>query len=169
MMHPFRAKVLAGFLMVESLLLRPPSAEAATASGSFNVSVTIVEACSVTSATSTTLDFGGQALLNANIDGSTTIQVQCTSGTSYDVTLDNGLNASRRMRLSATSNYVDYELYKDTARSIIWPTTATAAPYAYTATGAAQNITVYGRIPAQATPPASATAYTDTIGITITY
>jgi spore coat protein U-like protein len=149
--------------------LAVPSALAATATGSFNVQVVIQETCVVASPASTTLDFGTQTLLTANVDASTTIQVQCTSGTDYDVSLDNGQNATRRMRLGATANYVDYELYSDAGRTTIWPTTAGAAPYPYTANGAAQNITVYGRIAPQTTPPASATPYTDVVAITVTY
>jgi spore coat protein U-like protein len=144
-------------------------ASAATATGSFNVQVIIQETCTVTSPTSTLLDFGTQGLLNANVDATTTIAVQCTTGTDYDVTLDQGQNASRRMRLGATANYVDYELYTNAGRTTIWPVTAGSAPYQFTATGAAQNYTVYGRIPVQTTPPASATAYTDTVAITVTY
>ncbi len=149
------------------LLLAAPAAQAATASGSFNVQVIIQETCTVTSPTSTLLDFGTQTLLNANVDAQTNISVQCTSGTDYDVSLDNGLNTSRRMRQGATSNYVDYELYTNNTRTTIWPTTAGTAPYANTATGASQSITVYGRIPAQTTPPAG--TYTDTVAITVTY
>ena len=142
---------------------------AATASGSFNVQVIIQETCTVTSPTTTLLDFGTQGLLNAVVNATTTISVQCTSGTDYDVTLDQGQNASRRMRLLATANYVDYELYNNAGRTVIWPVTAGSAPYQFTANGSAQNYTVYGQIPVQTTPPASATAYTDVVAITVTY
>jgi spore coat protein U-like protein len=157
------------FLAV-GLLFLAPAVEAATATGSFNVKVVIQETCIVVSPSTTTLDFGTQTLLNANVDNSTTIQVQCSNGTDYDVSLDNGQNASRRMRLGATSNYVDYELYTDAARTTVWPTSAGAGPtYTYTGNGSAQNISVYGRIPVQATPTASTTAYTDVVAITVTY
>lgn len=147
-----------------------PLAVAATATGSFNVQVVIQETCRVASPATTTLDFGTQTLLTANVDQTTTIQVQCSNGTDYDVSLDNGQNATRRMRLLATANYVDYELYSDAGRTTIWPTTAGTAPYPYTADGTSQNITVYGRIPSTATAPAaSATAYTDVVAITVTY
>ncbi|NJM29367.1 MAG: spore coat protein U domain-containing protein [Rhizobiales bacterium] len=149
--------------------LAASSAIAATATGSFNVQVVIQETCVVSSPASTTLDFGTQTLLNADVDASTTIQVQCTTGTDYDVSLDNGQNATRRMRLGATADYVDYELYTDAGRTVTWPTAAGAAPYPNTGNGAAQNITVYGRIPTQTTPPANATAYTDVVAITVTY
>lgn len=149
------------------LLLAAPAAQAATATGSFNVQVVIQETCIVTSPSSTVLDFGTQTLLNANVDAQTNIGVQCTSGTDYDVSLDNGLNTSRRMRQGATSNYINYQLYTNSTRSTIWPTAAGAAPYPNIATGTAQTITVYGRIPVQTTPPAG--TYTDTVAITVTY
>lgn len=149
------------------LLLAAPAAQAATASGSFNVQVVIQETCIVTSPSSTTLDFGTQTLLNANVDAQTNISVQCTTGTDYDISLDNGLNTSRRMRQGATANYINYQLYTNSTRTTVWPTTAGTAPYTNLGTGAAQTITVYGRIPAQTTPPAG--TYTDTVAITVTY
>ena len=149
--------------------LTATSAIAATATGSFNVQVIIQESCTVTSASSTLLDFGTQGLLNAVVNASTTISAQCTSGTDYDISLGQGQNASRRMRLLATANFVDYELYTDAARTVIWPAVAGTAPYANIANGTSQNYTVYGQIPVQTTPPANATAYTDVVAITVTF
>jgi spore coat protein U-like protein len=149
------------------VLLAAPAAQAATATGSFNVQVIIQETCIVTSPSSTTLDFGTQTLLNTNVDAQTNIGVQCTSGTDYDVSLDNGLNTSRRMRQGATANYINYQLYTNSTRTTIWPTAAGTAPYPNIANGSAQTITVYGRIPVQTTPPAG--TYTDTVAITVTY
>jgi spore coat protein U-like protein len=156
-------------LAVPAILLSASAAIAATATGIFNVQVTIQETC-IISGTTAALDFGTQTLLNADVDASTTISVQCSNGTDYDVTLDQGANSSRRMRLPSTSHYVDYELYTDAARTTVWPASVSAGPvYPYTGNGDVQSIEVYGRIPAQTTPAASATAYTDTVGITITY
>lgn len=148
-------------------LLAVPAAYAATATGSLDVKVSINETCSVTSPSSTTLDFGSQTLLNVAVDAQTNISVQCSTGTDYDVSLDGGLNTSRQMRLGSTSNYVDYELYTDAARTTAWPTTAGSAPYSNTGTGSAQNITVYGQIPVQTTPVGG--SYVDTVAITVTY
>lgn len=147
--------------------LAASQAPAATATGSFNVQVVIQETCQVSSPSTTTLNFGTQTLLNANVDNQVDIQVQCTSGTDYDVSLDQGQNASRRMRQGTTSNYVSYQLYENSTRSTVWRTAAQTAPYTYIANGSAQNVTIYGRIPVQATPPAA--TYTDVVGITVTY
>ena len=157
------------FAAVAVFFIAPVSAAiAATATGSFNVQVVIQETCAVSSPPTTTLNFGTQTLLNADVDAQTTIQVQCSTGTIYDVSLDAGQNASRRMRLGATASYVDYELYTNAGRTVTWPTIA-AAVLPYTGTGAAQSYTVYGRIPTQTTPAASLTPYTDTVAITVTY
>jgi spore coat protein U-like protein len=153
-------------------LVASPASLAATATGSFDVQITIQESCVTTSASgSTVLNFGTQTLLNANVDAAVNLSVQCTSGTDYDVTLDNGLNTSRRMDSTAGAgvgaNIVDYELYSDSGRTTVFPTTAGTAPYPYTGTGTAQTITVYGRVAPQTTPPAG--NYYDTVGITVTY
>jgi spore coat protein U-like protein len=113
------------------------------------------------------LDFGSPADISSNVDATVDLLVTCTTGTDYDVALNNGLNATRRMRLGATTNYVDYELYTDNTFTTSWPSTVGTPPYSYTGTGAQDTITVYGRIPGQATPLAG--TYTDTIQITLTY
>jgi spore coat protein U-like protein len=159
-------------LAMVAALIASSAGEAATATGSFDVQITTQETCVTTSASGTTvLNFGNQTLLNANVDASVSLSVQCTSGTDYDVSLGNGYNTSRRMDSTSGSgvgaNFVDYELYTDSARTTVWPTTAGTAPYPYIGTGAAQSIPVYGRVPAQTTPPAG--NYYDTVSVTVTY
>src|ERR1700726_2587860 len=65
-------------------------AEAALATGSFNVQVTIAATCVVTSASN--LNFGTQGVLAVNIDQTSTINVTCTNTTPYNVGLHKGLN-----------------------------------------------------------------------------
>lgn len=128
--------------------------------------------------TGAALNFGSATSIPANIDAATTITVRATNTTPYTVGLGNGLNASgaqRRMRLGATSNYMNYGLYTDAARTNAWSTTTSAttctggASTCVTGTGAgiAQNVTIYGRVPPQ-TPPAAGT-FTDTVVITVTF
>lgn len=150
-----------------ALVLGASPALSATATGSFDVQVILTEACTVDSPSTTLLDFGSPADIASDVDAVTTIDITCTTGTDYEMTLNNGLNASRRMRLGATANYVDYELYTDNTYTTVWPSTVGAPPYSRTGTGAQENIDVYGRIPGQATPPAG--TYNDTIQVTITY
>ena len=77
------------------------SAHAATATGSFGVSMTITAECRVASANN--LDFGTRGILTAAVDATATFDVQCTNSTPYQVGLNTGANASgstRRMKHS---------------------------------------------------------------------
>jgi spore coat protein U-like protein len=169
---------LARGLAVAAMILGLGSgiAQAATATSTFTVSVTITSACAISAGN---LDFGSQGLLTVNVDATSTISVTCTNSTPYSVGLDNGQNfaaGSRRMRdTGAGTTYVNFGLFTDAARSNAWTTTTSAGSCTGgagscalgTGTGSAQSITVYGRIPPQATP-APAT-FNDTVTATITY
>jgi len=49
----------------------------------------------------------------------------------------------------------------------VWGNTVGTNTVAGTGTGNSQSLTVYGNVPAQATPPAA--TYNDTITVTVTY
>ncbi len=144
------------------------AAHAATATTSFTVQLTIEAQCLINSAS--TLSFGTQGVLSANVDQTSTIQVQCTNTTPYNIGLDAGTGAGATVatrKLTGGGAAINYSLYSDAARSSVWGTTIGSNTVASTGTGAAQSFTVYGRIPSQTTP-APAT-YTDTITVTVTY
>ena len=66
----------------------------------------------------------------APLDGTGTVTVTCTKGAPAKVGLSSGSNAqgtTRRMARAATA-YLTYELYKDTARTIVWGNTAHRQP-----------------------------------------
>jgi spore coat protein U-like protein len=143
-------------------------AKAATATGSFNVQVTIAATCVVTSATN--LNFGTQGVLAANIDQTNTITVTCTNTTPYNIGLDKGLNGSSvttRQMKSGGGALINYALYSDSGRTTNWGNTVGTDTVAATGNGSGQAYTVYGRIPPQTTPAPA--VYTDTITVTVTY
>nr|WP_244423681.1 spore coat U domain-containing protein [Nitratireductor pacificus] len=141
----------------------------ATATGTMNVRVTIQAECTVVSAAD--LDFGTQGVLSADIDQTTTINVQCTDGTPYNV----GLNAGTGAGASVTTRYmtgpgsavVAYGLYRDAAHALVWGDTVSSDTVGGTGNGSSQALTVYGNVPPQTTPAAG--AYADLVTITITY
>jgi len=144
------------------------AAHAATATTSFQVQLTIQAQCLINSAS--TLNFGTQGVLSANVDQTSAIQVQCTSTTPYNIGLDAGTGAGATVttrKLTGGGATINYSLYSDSARTSVWGNTIGTNTVASTGTGAAQSFTVYGRIPSQTTP-APAT-YTDTITVTVTY
>ncbi|WP_165188895.1 Csu type fimbrial protein [Caulobacter soli] len=134
----------------------------------FTFSTTLIPDCQVTSSV---VNFGTAGVLTANKDGQGGLGVTCTSGTTYNVGLDNGLTGTgptlRKMKKG--SEAVTYGLYKNTNRDQPWGLVAQGAAYVSggTGTGAAQPLTVYGRVPPQATP--SPGPYADTVVATVTY
>lgn len=149
--------------------LEGAAALAATATGSFQVSVTIEATCTISGATA--LNFGTTGVLNANLDETSTITVECTNTTPYAIGLNQGVNgasvAAREMVGGPSSESIQYALYSDAARTTNWGNTVSTDTVAAMGTGAAQNFTVYGRIAPQTTPTPG--SYTDTITITVTY
>lgn len=145
-----------------------PLAEAATVTNTFTVQITIANACDVTTTAPTTLDFGTQGVLAANVDQTSTVTVTCTSGHAYNIGLDGGgaANINARVMTNAGNN-VGYQLYSNSGRTTVWGNTVGTDTVASTGTGTAQAFTVYGRVPPQTTPPAA--TYTDTITVTVTY
>jgi len=84
------------------------SAQAATATGTLNVSAVVPDFCELSS-TSVNLSLGNY-YPNAETTQSTTIQVRCTIGTAYNVGLGLGTNASgatRRMKHSAEATFFE--------------------------------------------------------------
>lgn len=144
-------------------------AYAATATGQFNVTITIQSNCVVQSATD--LAFGNAGVITANLDAQSTISVQCTNTTPYTVGINAGNGAgatlaARKMTGPAAAT-VTYSVYRDAARTLVWGTTVGTDTVAGTGNGNAQPITVYGRVPPQAAPAAG--GYTDTLTVTVTY
>jgi len=150
------------------LLLATNASNAASTTTTFPVQMTITASCTINSAT--TLNFGSSGVLTANVDQTSTIQVQCTNTSPYNIGLDAGTGtgatvAARKMANGA--NTITYSLYSDSGRTTVWGNTIGTDTVAATGNGAAQAYTVYGRVPPQTTPAPA--VYADTITVTVTY
>jgi spore coat protein U-like protein len=132
----------------------------------FTVTATVAKQCSVTA---TTLDFGTVGLLLANTLGTSTIGVQCSAGSAWNVGLDKGSNGASitTRKMASGANLVGYQLYSNAARTTVWGDAVGSNTVAGSGTGSVQNLTVYGSVPAQTTPAAG--TYNDTITVTVTY
>jgi spore coat protein U-like protein len=148
-------------------------ADAATATGNFQVSATVVSACSVSAAT---LNFGtaiDPTTVAVPLDASTTMTVLCTATTPFSVALNAGANAGGASNFSARTikngtHTLGYQLYLDAPRATVWGDgTASSSQLPGTGTGSNQTLTIYGRLPALT--GAVPGAYTDTVTVTITY
>lgn len=122
-----------------------------------------------------TVDFGEQSNLALFVDAESTrsggaggLELTCNTNLAYAVSLDDGVNAQAGQRRVTRGglDFVRYELYQDAARSVRWGQGPQAR--ALTGTGAAQPLTIYGRVLAgQATPAAG--NYIDTVRMTISW
>ena len=122
------------------------------------------------------LAFGAYDPVSANaasdLDSSGTIAVTCTNGASAAITLGQGANAAggstdaaplRQMNDGGLNN-LSYNLYTDNSYATVWDISTGVA---YTGTGAADSVTVYGRVSAGQNVPAG--SYSDTVVATITF
>jgi spore coat protein U-like protein len=133
----------------------------------FTINATVAANCLVTTQN---IDFGPKGILDANVDAPGQVSVTCTPGTAYTVSLNGGTTgaAPTARKMSKGAETVTYGLYKDAARTQPWGDAATpGSTVPGTGNGVTQPLTVYGRVPPQATP--SAGVYTDTVVVTITY
>ncbi len=164
MKHPFFKIKVASL----ALLAFATATQAATTTATFNVQMTITSGCAINSASA--LNFGSSGLIAANIDQTSTIQVQCTNTTPYNIGLDAGAGTGATVavrKMTNSGNTIDYSLYSDSGHTTVWGNTVGTDTVSATGNGAAQNFTVYGRVPPQTTPAAA--IYADTVTVTVTY
>lgn len=162
-----------------SLLVAAISAAAAIAAGpaigttattTFHVGVTVPSSCSLTA---TDLNFPDVPANPATpIDATSTISVTCTLTTAYAVSLDAGTATGATVtsrKMSNGANTISYALYSTAPRTTIWGDgTLSTVTVSGTGNGAAQVLTVYGRIPSGQTNLAAGHVQ-DTITATVTY
>lgn len=172
MSNPIRLQIAASTLAATLGLGLATAADAATATGNFQVSATVVSACAVSA---TTLNFGSAIDPTAAalpLDASTTMTVVCTATTPYSVALNAGANAGGVSNFSARaikngSQTLGYQLYLEAARSTVWGDGTASSVLPGVGIGSNQTLTIYGRLPSLT--GAMPGTYTDTVTVTITY
>ncbi|NUG52157.1 Csu type fimbrial protein [Acinetobacter lactucae] len=102
----------------------------------------------------------------------------CNNGTPYSIYLGDGNNriigGFRRMT-NGGSQYIPYQLYKDSNYSTVWDTTGGVSSVggtggvSKTGSGSTQSTNVYGKIPQGSSISMTPGNYSDTIVVTVTY
>ena len=161
--------------MTAGSLFTAGAAEAATATTTMPVQMVIAASCTVSAAT---LDFGTQTLIDigTDIDTSALLTVTCTNNQPYNVALNAGLHdaaggiTARKMKIGATTDTINYQLYRDSGRTQVWGVTTAGTPDVVSDTGSgdAKTHEVFGRVPSGQTNPKVGT-YNDTITVTVNY
>jgi spore coat protein U-like protein len=159
---------IAGLLAAGLLSWAAPAAALTTQTATFNVTATVLDNCAVSAGP---LAFGNySASSGAPAVASSSISVTCTSGLHYTVALDGGTTTQlpgARAMTDGTHN-LGYGLYTSSGYSSIWGD-ATAGTVTQTGigNGAAQPLTVFGRIPASQFVASG--SYTDTVTVSVSY
>jgi spore coat protein U-like protein len=149
---------------------------AATATGTMEVSTSVLMSCTITAGAMTFASYDPTAA--ADNDATATIESTCTSGGAAVITMSQGSRAqvgsTDAIPLRAMFNGSEgapedlaYYLYSDSAGGTVWGNTEGSGK-AITADGTAQNFTAYGRIPKNQTG-VSAGAFSDSVAVTLTY
>jgi spore coat protein U-like protein len=154
-------------------LAAAPLADAAVYSNgsrtaNFDVTMQIIADCIISA---NNLDFGqSQGVLATAVNVNTTLSVTCTNTTPYNIGLNAGTGtgsttAARLMSgTGANTSTVAFNLYQ-TAGATNWGNVQGTDTKSGTGTGSAQTLTVYGNVPAQATPQPD--SYKSTITATV--
>ncbi|TDG02262.1 hypothetical protein E1N52_40630 [Paraburkholderia guartelaensis] len=152
-------------------LFGAPSCASITTNGGtfpFSVSATEINNCNISA---TNLGFATASVLTSPVTATGSITAQCTNGDAWRIALNGGSSgnvAARTMQRSGGGAAVTYQLYTDAAHASAWGDgTSGTAMATGTGTGNPQTVTVYGVVPAQATPAPG--GYSDTITATISF
>ncbi len=163
-----RAAAVAG---VAAIAITAQPALAVDTTTTIGSTATVTADCAVTS---TAVGFGSiNATLNANTDATGGISVTCTNGTAWTAKAGagGGTGASITARkMMAGVELLNYGLYTDTARTLVWGdgTTGNGVTIVGTGSGSAQASTIYARVPSGQTA-AKAGSYSDSVTVTLSY
>ena len=153
-------------LFLTASLLLSQAALAGTATQNFNVTATVVDACSLSSISN--LGFGTYSF-TAPALGTTSVNVTCSLGSAYTLHVDDGLYGSsasdRKMKHATAADTLSYTL-SNTLGGATWGDTA-GTGVAGTGLGIAVPTTIFGSVAASQTiTPGS---YSDTLTMTVTF
>lgn len=144
---------------------------AASKTANLNVTASVAANCTITTAP---VAFGAYDPVGANaaadLLATGSVTVACTKGSVTTIDLGNGGNFSAgSRRMASATDFMNYDLYKDAARTQVWGTgLAGGTTMAYNAASVVATVfTVYGTVPMAQN--VSVGAYSDTVVATINY
>ncbi|MBI2188318.1 MAG: spore coat protein U domain-containing protein [Acidobacteria bacterium] len=166
-----RAWRLAAAATAVAAIVGGRAVHAGSATASLAVNATVINNCTVSTSA---VAFGSYdpvvANASTNLDSTGSITIACTKGATATIGLSAGSNASgNARRLSdGASNYLTYELYKDSSRASMWGNSGAdmySPPAAPNKTP--RTFTAYARVTSDQDVPAG--SYTDTVTATVNF
>jgi len=141
------------------------AASAGSATANLGVSASIAATCTISTSA---VAFG--AYSGTQVDATGTVTANCINGTPWTIGLGTGTGSgatTSNRKMTSGANTLGYGLFSDSTRATNWGNSVGVDTVAGTGSGASQNQTVYGRIPAGTIPAAG--SYADTVVATINF
>jgi len=162
-----RTYALSALLVAAGL---PMAAQAGNASAQLQVKLIIDGACNVST---NDVDFGTIASLAGGASTTGSVKLTCTNGMDYTIAIGPGAHgtvAARKMSDGSGVNEIGYNLHHTSASGDIWGNTTGSgiSMVSDTGTGAQQEHTIFGVIPATSPSPANG-SYSDNLSVTVTW
>jgi len=157
---------LAVLLMLGMLPWTAVHAQSQTASTTFRVTAKVEAVCEVSASDLAFGSYTSQA--GTQLQGTTQLRTTCTPGSTYNVGLNEGTTSGatvNQRKMASGSNALNYQLYRDAARSQVWGNTPGTDTETGVGTGLPQDRTVYGAVPAAQVVPAG--EYADTVTVRV--
>ena len=156
-------------LLAAALLAVAPLAAQAADTADFGVQLVVENACNISAGgTANDVDFlSVTGNIDADIDASTNLTVNCNNGAVYRIGLGDGSNFSGGRRMTNGTQFVNYALYRDGSRSQAWGALGSGNELTGTGDNTDQLVPVYGRVPSGQSVGAG--TYLDTVTATIAY
>lgn len=136
---------------------------AETASGTMAVTATVLPTCNVKAGAMT---FGTVAGDEPAASAQTVLTLDCTPGTPYAVTLDEGLQGGRRMIDQRGAAFLDYEIFQDAAQTRRWGGTAADGVSGVAPSGGTVSLSAYGRVVSRTATPGQ---YGDVVTVAVQF
>ncbi|NHB65438.1 MULTISPECIES: Csu type fimbrial protein [Acinetobacter] len=128
----------------------------------FQVKIKVNEICDIGTGSTSNIDFGTISRNTQNIQATGSLNVSCTNGTPYNISLNSDGTLKNTQDASLK---LSYRLYQDASMSKEWGNSSENR-FSQHGTGQTQNITIWGKVPDTNVP---AGQYIDTVTATITY
>ncbi len=152
-------------------------AKADSITGILSIGLTVQSSCSINSTSNApltlTFETAGSLVNGVTANTPAVLNVTCSAGTHYMISMDGGQNASnstRRLKCStcgSTPQYVPYLLSRSVGGSDLWTIDTAYTPTA-DGSGAAQAFQINATI-LPTTAAAAVGSYTDNVTVTVTY
>ena len=156
--------LLAAAAFVGGMVAAAP-ARAASASATMEVSLTVEAACRIDAGG---LAFGTIDQSGARTDSEAVLDLRCTPGAPFSVTLDEGRNGgggTRRMADASGMRSVAYDIYRDPARAQRWDAASPSTGIA--PADGRMSLIAYGRVAGGSAPAAA--RYADTVTVSVDF